>query len=120
MYPTLAYHTLTPLLPNSIPLTIDRVFKLLAADSLVLYALAELGLNTLDLLIRLPIETVRKRLQIQVQNKRRLSASSSSSKKCKTVMETRKHPYHGKVDGVYRVIKEEGGCHKRVSCTTRT
>ncbi|KAG0199517.1 hypothetical protein BGX31_004273 [Mortierella sp. GBA43] len=106
MYPTLAYHTLTPLLPNSIPLFIDRVFKLSVADSHVLYALVELGLNTLDLLIRLPFETVRRRPQIQVQNKRRVSASSSSSKKYKTVVETRKHPYHGMVDGINRVIKE--------------
>ncbi|KAF9952827.1 hypothetical protein BGZ65_005036 [Modicella reniformis] len=55
LFPTLVYHTLTPLLSNSIPLIIDRVFKLSAADSPVLYSLAELGLNTLELLIRLPI-----------------------------------------------------------------
>ncbi|KAG0198754.1 hypothetical protein BGX31_004473 [Mortierella sp. GBA43] len=51
MYPTLVYHTLTPLLSNSILLIIDRVFKLSTADSPVLYALAELSLNMLDLLI---------------------------------------------------------------------
>ncbi|KAG0223340.1 hypothetical protein BGX31_008561, partial [Mortierella sp. GBA43] len=31
-----------------------------------------------------------------------------------------KRPYHGMVDGFYRVFKEEGGYHKRISRTTRT
>ncbi|GJJ75154.1 mitochondrial fusion and transport protein UGO1 [Entomortierella parvispora] len=113
LFPTLIYHTLTPLMANSIPLIIDRVFKLSAADSPVLYSLAELGLNTIELLIRLPIETVRKRLQIQIQSQGR--APSSGSKKYRTVVETRKRPYVGMVDCVYRIIKEEGGHHKRVS-----
>ncbi|KAG0042202.1 hypothetical protein BGZ83_000780 [Gryganskiella cystojenkinii] len=120
LFPTLIYHTLTPLMANSIPLIIDRVFKLSAADSPVLYSLAELGLNTIELLIRLPIETVRKRLQIQIQlqnqNQSQITSSSrSKSKKYRTVVETRKRPYVGMVDCVYRIIKEEGGHHKRIS-----
>ncbi|KAF9436434.1 hypothetical protein BGZ76_003996 [Entomortierella beljakovae] len=115
LFPTLIYHTLTPLLSNSIPLIIDRVFKLSAQDSPVLYALAELGLNTIELLIRLPIETVRKRLQIQIQHKDR--SNRGSSKRYQTVVETRKRPYYGMVDCVYRIIKEEGGHHKRVPQT---
>ncbi|KAF9173281.1 hypothetical protein BGX21_003593 [Mortierella sp. AD011] len=114
LFPTLIYHTLTPLLSNSIPLIIDRVFKLSAADSPVLYSLAELGLNTIELLIRLPIETVRKRLQIQMQYKNK---ERRGAKKYQTVVETRKRPYYGMVDCVYRIIKEEGGHHKRVSQT---
>ncbi|KAF9921453.1 hypothetical protein FBU30_008496 [Linnemannia zychae] len=113
LFPTLIYHTLTPLLSNSIPLIIDRVFKISAADSPFLYSLAELGLNTIELLIRLPIETVRKRLQIQIQNHGR--PRSPGTKKYKTVVETRKRPYYGMVDCIYRIIKEEGGHHKRVS-----
>lgn len=114
LFPTILYHTLTPLLANSIPLIIDRVFKLTAADSPFLYSLAELGLNTIELLIRLPIETIRKRLQIQIQTN-----GSSSAKKYRTVVETRKRPYYGMVDCVYRIIKEEGGHHKRTSRTTK-
>ncbi|KAF8979130.1 hypothetical protein BGZ46_005775 [Entomortierella lignicola] len=114
LFPTLIYHTLTPLLSNSIPLIIDRVFKLSAADSPVLYSLAELGLNTIELLIRLPIETIRKRLQIQMQYK---DKDRRGSKKYKTVVETRKRPYYGMVDCVYRIIKEEGGHHKRAPTT---
>ncbi|KAI8603658.1 mitochondrial carrier domain-containing protein [Dissophora ornata] len=116
LFPTLIYHILTPLLSNSIPLVIDRVFKLSAADSPVLYSLAELGLNTIELLIRLPIETVRKRLQLQIQRKQ--SSDAATVKKYHTAVETRKRPYVGMVDCIYRIIKEEGGHHKRVSRTT--
>ncbi|KAG0199293.1 hypothetical protein BGX28_007422 [Mortierella sp. GBA30] len=119
LFPTLIYHTLTPLLRNSIPLIIDRVFNLSAADSPFLYSLAELGLNTIELLIRLPIETVRKRLQIQIQNQNQNSSTTGSVKRYHTVVETRKGRYVGMVDCVYRIIKEEGGHHKRVSRTVR-
>ncbi|KAG0365174.1 mitochondrial carrier domain-containing protein [Gamsiella multidivaricata] len=102
LFPTILYHTITPLLSNSIPLIIDRIFGISAADSPVLYAVAELGLDTLDLLIRLPIETIRKRLQIQIQAK-------IPGKRYETVVETRKRPYAGIMDCVYRIIQEEGG-----------
>ncbi|KAG0307453.1 hypothetical protein BGZ98_000243 [Dissophora globulifera] len=119
LFPTLVYHTLAPLLSNSIPLIIDRVFKLSAADSPVLYSLAELGLNTIELLIRLPIETVRKRLQLQIQRTGgQHSSAATQSKKYHTVVETRRRHYVGMVDCVYRIIKEEGGHHKRESRTT--
>jgi fusion and transport protein UGO1 len=106
LFPTLVYHTLTPLLSNCLPLIIDRVFNISASDSPLLYAFAELSLDTLDLLIRLPVETVRKRLQIQIQAK-------IPGKRFETVVETRKRPYAGMVDCAYRIIQEEGGPHKR-------
>ncbi|KAG0205139.1 hypothetical protein BGX28_003180 [Mortierella sp. GBA30] len=104
--PTILYHTLTPLFANSIPLIIDRVFGLSSADSPMLYSLAELGLDTLDLLIRLPLETVRKRLQIQIQAK-------IPGKRFETVVETRKRPYAGVVDCVKKIVKEEGGAEQK-------
>ncbi|KAG0201724.1 hypothetical protein BGX31_003766 [Mortierella sp. GBA43] len=115
MYSTLAYHTLTPLLPNSIPLVIDLVFKLSAADPLVLYALAELGLNTLDL-YSTPARDGAKTPS---------DSSSEQASRISIVKQLQKVQDSGgdsesMVDGVYRVIKEEDGCHKRVSCTTRT
>ncbi|KAF9358628.1 hypothetical protein BGX34_008860 [Mortierella sp. NVP85] len=104
--PTILYHTLTPLISNLIPLVIDRVFNISADDSPVLYSLAELGLDTLDLLIRLPVETVRKRLQIQIQAK-------IPGKRYETVVETRKRPYAGMIDCVKKIIQEEGGAPSR-------
>ncbi|KAK3834808.1 MAG: mitochondrial carrier domain-containing protein [Linnemannia elongata] len=108
LVPTVLYHTLTPLITNSIPLVIDRVFNISASDSPLLFSVAELGLETLDLLIRLPLETVRKRLQIQIQAK-------IPGKRYETVIETRKRPYAGVIDCVYKIIQEEGGQHKRLS-----
>ncbi|KAF9374039.1 hypothetical protein CPB97_000164 [Podila verticillata] len=111
LVPTLVYHILTPLFTNSIPLVIDRVFNINSADSPFLYNFAELALNTLDLLIRLPVETVRKRLQLQIQAK-------IPGKRYETVVETRKRPYVGMIDAIYRIIHEEGGQNKRLSKKT--
>ena len=105
--PTLVYHSLMPLLSNCLPLIIDRVFNISASESPLLVSLAELSLDTLDLLIRLPLETVRKRLQIQIQAK-------IPGKRYETVVETRKRPYAGMVDCAYRIIQEEGGQRRRI------
>ncbi|KAG0350696.1 hypothetical protein BG005_009765 [Podila minutissima] len=112
LVPTLAYHILTPLFTNSIPLVIERVFNIDADNSPFLYNLADLVLNTVDLLIRLPVETVRKRLQLQIQAK-------IPGKRYETVVETRKRPYVGMIDAIYRIIHEEGGQNKRLSKKTK-
>ncbi|KAG0249372.1 hypothetical protein BG011_009373 [Mortierella polycephala] len=111
LWPTVLTHTLTPLFTNLIPLIIDRVFNISAVDSPFLHALAELGLDTLDLLIRMPLETIRRRLQIQIQAK-------IPGKRYETVVETRKRPYAGMVDCAYKIIQEEGagaGQKRRIS-----
>ncbi|KAI1314556.1 hypothetical protein EDD11_001985 [Mortierella claussenii] len=106
LVPTLLYHTVTPLFSNCIPLVIDRVFHLSAQESPIAYAAAELGLDILELLITLPIETVRKRLQIQIQAK-------IPGKRYETVVETRKRPYVGVVDCMNKIVQEEGGQPRR-------
>ncbi|KAF9917879.1 hypothetical protein BX616_011018 [Lobosporangium transversale] len=106
LLPTLLYHTINPLLTNCIPLVIDRVFKISAEDSPSLYSVAELGLEVLDLLIRSPLETVRRRLQIQIQAK-------IPGKRYETVVETRKRPYSGIKDCLYKIVQEEGGKPRR-------
>ncbi|KAG0300959.1 hypothetical protein BGZ98_008734 [Dissophora globulifera] len=108
LVPTILFHVVTPLVTNSIPLIIDRVFNISSDSSPFLYSVAELGLDALDLLIRLPIETTRKRLQIQIQAK-------IPGKRYETVVETRKRPYAGVIDCVYRIIQEEGGQRRRRS-----
>ncbi|KAG0004120.1 hypothetical protein BGZ79_010245 [Entomortierella chlamydospora] len=104
--PTILYHTISPLLTNSVPLIIERILGISPEDSPFSYEVAELCLEILDLLIRLPIETVRKRLQIQIQAK-------IPGKRYETVVETRKRPYAGFVDCVYRIIREEGGPRRK-------
>ncbi|KAF0441143.1 mitochondrial carrier [Gigaspora margarita] len=101
LIPSIVFHAVCPLLECTVPLIIDRVFHINPADSPILYGLAQLGLNTLQLLITLPIETIRKRLHCQI-------ASRTPGKSFETVVQTRKAPYVSMVDATYRIIIEEG------------
>ncbi|KAI8371424.1 uncharacterized protein BYT42DRAFT_67614 [Radiomyces spectabilis] len=107
LMPTLLYHTITPLLQNTTPLIIDRVFRISANDSPFMYALAELGLNTLEILITLPLDTIRKRLQCQIKTR------TPSRKPFETIVPLRPAPYTGITDAAYRIMKEEGGPRKQ-------
>ncbi|KAG9303527.1 hypothetical protein G9A89_018423 [Geosiphon pyriformis] len=101
LLPSIVYHAVSPLLECVIPLIIDRVFHISPADSPILYGLARLGLHTLQLLITLPLETVRKRLQCQIR-------SRTPGKRFETIVQTRQAPYVGMIDCLYRIILEEG------------
>ncbi|CAG8742100.1 13506_t:CDS:2, partial [Racocetra fulgida] len=86
LVPSIVFHTICPLLECTVPLIIDRVFHINPTDSPILYGLAQLGLSTLQLLITLPIETIRKRLHCQI-------VSRVPEKSFATVVQTRKAPY---------------------------
>ncbi|KAI8061324.1 mitochondrial carrier domain-containing protein [Thamnidium elegans] len=101
LFPTLLYHTITPLLSCSTPLIIARLFHIFPADSPILYGAAELALSTLGLVVMLPIETIRKRLQSQVQGD------------FKSAVALRPAPYRGFFDALYKIMKEEGTRNKR-------
>lgn len=101
LFPTLLYHTITPLLSCSTPLIIARLFHIFPADSPILYGAAELALSTLGLLVMLPIETIRKRLQSQVKGD------------FKSAVALRPAPYRGFFDALYKIMKEEGTRNKR-------
>lgn len=104
--PTILYHTITPLLQNTTPLIIDRVLHISASESPFLYSLAELGLNTLEVLITLPLDTIRKRLQCQIRTR------TPGNKRYETVVAMRPVPYTGIANAAYCIIKEEGGRSK--------
>ncbi|CAG8475756.1 7005_t:CDS:2 [Funneliformis caledonium] len=101
LLPSIIYHTICPLLECTVPLIIDRVFHISPSDSPFLYGLAQLGLDTLQLLITLPLQTIRKRLQCQIR-------SRTPGKSFETIVQTRKAPYIGMLDAIYRIIIEEG------------
>ncbi|CAO3590965.1 unnamed protein product [Absidia cylindrospora] len=109
LWPTIFYHALTPLLRNTTPLIIDRVFRISANDSTFLYGLAELGLRTLELVLLLPLETIRKRLQCQLSNKANTGKQKKRQQPLETVVAMRPVPYTGMVDAAYRIVTEEGG-----------
>lgn len=103
LLPTILYHTITPLLQNTTPLIIDRVLRISANESPFMYSLAELGLNTLEVIITLPLDTIRKRLQCQIRTR------TPGNKRFETVVATRPVPYTGIANAAYCIIKEEGG-----------
>lgn len=57
--------TLRPFISLASPLVLERVFRVEANTSPVSFAFAELMINTSTLLFTLPIETVRRRMQVQ-------------------------------------------------------
>lgn len=109
LLPTILFHTITPLLQNTTPLIIDRILRISANESPFLYSFAELALNTLEVIITLPLDTIRKRLQCQIRTR------TPGNKRFETVVATRPVPYTGIANAAYCIIKEEGGkpSHKK-------
>lgn len=67
LVPTLLDYTFRPLIALATPLLIDQVLRTEPGTAPARYALAELVVSTLGLLVTLPIETVRRRLQVQTR-----------------------------------------------------
>ncbi|KAI9027289.1 mitochondrial carrier domain-containing protein [Phycomyces nitens] len=101
LLPTILYHTIHPLLTCSTPLIIDRVLHISASDSPILYGAAQLAMSTMALLITLPLEVIRKRLQCQVP-------CSPKEGPFETAVALRPVPYNGILDALYKIMKEEG------------
>jgi fusion and transport protein UGO1 len=99
LVPTLIVYTITPVLRHATPLIIDRWFGITAADAPTRFALWELGLNTIGLAIIRPVETIRRRLQVQAYG------GGRELETCVAVG----HNYRGFWDCFYRIITEEGG-----------
>jgi len=66
----------------------------------VAWGLAELAGSCLGLLVTLPIETIRRRLQAQVRG-------NGSVKPIKACVELRPKPYNGVVDAFWHILTEE-------------
>lgn len=109
LVPTVLHHTILPFLANTRALVIDRVFGISAADSPFLHALVELGLSTAELLITLPLETIRKRLQVQMRS----HGSIKTAVPLPGCVALRKRPYSGWFDCLFRIITEEGGSRRK-------
>jgi len=104
LIPTLLYHSVIPLLKNSNRLFIERLLGISPSQQPGKYALCELGLSSLELLISFPLETVRRRLQCQINPKIMNHSTNYSTK-----VAIRSTNYNGMVDCIKSIIKEEGG-----------
>ncbi|WRT68851.1 uncharacterized protein IL334_005832 [Kwoniella shivajii] len=112
LFPSILEHSIRPLLTLSIPLLVERQFGISPDISPVLYSLADLSLGLGSLIILLPIETVRKRLQLQ-------SRSAGGGKKLKSVVKLREKDYVGIVEAIWRILNEETGVRRKRKMTER-
>ncbi|CCO26240.1 hypothetical protein BN14_00260 [Rhizoctonia solani AG-1 IB] len=97
LIPTVIENTLRPLLALSAPLFIERTLFVTEESHPVAYQVAELLFSSATLLLTLPIETARRRLQIQSRGSGRFQAC----------VETRPSPYTGVADVLWKVLTEE-------------
>ncbi|WVR09231.1 hypothetical protein IAU60_006295 [Kwoniella sp. DSM 27419] len=112
LIPAVLEHTIRPLLTLSIPLLVERQFGISPDISPVMYSLADLSLGLGSLLILLPIETVRRRLQLQ-------SRAPGGGKKMNSVVRLRERDYVGVVEAIWRIVSEETGVRRRRKMTER-
>jgi fusion and transport protein UGO1 len=104
LIPSIFEHTVRPLLTLSIPLLLERTLGYSPEMSPITYSLCDLSLGLGSLLILLPIETVRKRLQIQARG---------NGKRGKTIVRTRDRDYVGVVEAIWRIVTEETGVRRK-------
>ncbi|KAF8344071.1 mitochondrial carrier domain-containing protein [Cantharellus anzutake] len=98
LIPTILDTTIRPLLSLAAPLVIHRFFGIAEDTHPTTYAVLHLLFSSASLLITLPIETVRRRLQVQSRN---------SARPLRACVETRPTPYVGVVDAWWRILSEE-------------
>jgi len=125
LIPTILEGIVRPLLHLASPVIISRYLHLEPSTAPVWFGLAELVLGATGLLLTIPIETVRKRLQIQsraaVEAKMAKAGPGGQAERraWRTCVETRPTPYAGVVEAVYRILTEETGQIPRRRRTSR-
>lgn len=99
LIPTVIDCTLKPLLALALPGFLGHYLGIHEDTSHPLvWGLAEMMGGCIGLLLTLPFETVRRRLQVQTRG---------TARRIKTCVETRPMPYNGVVDCLYQVLTEE-------------
>ncbi|KAI9103172.1 mitochondrial carrier domain-containing protein [Phlyctochytrium arcticum] len=101
--PTLLLQTFRPFFHFTGSILLERMLHLDADTSPFLWALGDLGLKAVELLVTIPLETVRRRLQCQIVTRMPVEKPLESS------VERNPIPYTGLIDCAGRVIIEEGG-----------
>lgn len=102
IFPTLLYHTITPLISQSKHILLDR-FLTSSSGSPLAYSLASLTYEICSLFITMPVDTIRKRLYAQSFHPIRGRKTIDSCILLNPV------PYAGFWDCARRIFLEEGG-----------
>ena len=103
LYPTIFDTALTPLLASLAPALVSRLLRRLTGlrtedGHPLLWAFTQLVGAVASLLVTVPIEVIRRRLQIQTRG------SAPALPAC---VEVRRRPYAGMVDAFYSILTEE-------------
>lgn len=106
LIPSLLDNFVRPLLSLSAPIVINHYTGLDPDANPILFGVVELAWSIASLGITLPIETVRRRLQLQSRAVG-LAGSYETSGRTAACVETRPLPYVGVVDCFYRILTEE-------------
>jgi fusion and transport protein UGO1 len=115
LFPTLLDHSVRPLIALALPGLIQRHLGLRdPASNPLTFPLAEFTGACAGLLVTLPIETVRRRLQVQSSR-----ATGSGSGKVEACVRVRPWPYVGVVDALWRILSEERSAPPRRRRRTR-
>jgi mitochondrial fusion and transport protein UGO1 len=101
--PSLIFHFLSPIFQHSTPIVLDRLFGATSEDSL-LFVITEFSISLLELVVLLPIETIRKRMQCQVIRKTPLT---KRERDFEGLVELDPIPYTSVLDCLYRIVMEE-------------
>ncbi|GAA6064455.1 hypothetical protein JCM10212_004439 [Sporobolomyces blumeae] len=110
LWPTVIEGVVRPLLHLATPLIITRYLHLEPSSSPLSFALSEFVLSSASLLVTIPLETIRKRLQIQSRAEFvRAGRAGGVGKPWRSSVEVRPMPYRGMVECLYRILTEETG-----------
>jgi len=97
LFPVLLEHSLRPYMTLTLPYFFGRLIGI-NEDRPLGWMFVEFIAGCTGLLVTLPVETIRRRLQIQMRGNR---------KPLSTCVHTRRKPYFGIVDAFWRILSEE-------------
>ena len=100
--PSLFYHTLDPLFKFAIPVFLDRGLGITQNEDPLLYIFGEWIFNIIELIVMMPLETIRLRLQCQIR------AIGPEERSFSTLVALSPIAYSGIWDCAYRIFTEEG------------
>ncbi|ORY29136.1 mitochondrial carrier domain-containing protein [Naematelia encephala] len=120
LIPTLLEHTIRPLLTLSIPLLLERQFGISPELNPITYSLCDLSLGLASLIVILPIETVRRRMQLQSRSKPGINLGViKPTLRSRSIVKLRERDYVGVVEAIWRIITEETGVRRKRVMTER-
>ena len=110
LFPSLLYYTLSPLFKSVPSILCEPVFGMNREEMPFSLLFFDLVVNIAEIVVMLPIETIRHRLFCQVVNKTPTHHNRVvSNQEFETCVHLSPIPYTGFMDCAYRIMSEEGG-----------